>query len=126
MTALQLQKKSRPIFNEKNLRTSELYKVTQARIWKYRSFLRKRSRKDTHPLLCHVGLSRHESPIKSGGLVPEESIISKGRYAVYFSLVSPLDPIPDPKCKHLLHMKNHHERLFVIDLEAAQNSLEFY
>ena len=30
----------------------------------------------------------------------------------YFSLVSPLDPNPDPKYKPYLHMKNHH----VIDL----------
>ena len=51
--------------------------------------------------------------------------ISKGRNAVYFSLVSPLDPNPDPNYKPSFHMKNHHDRWFVIDLEAAQNSLEF-
>ena len=51
---------------------------------------------------------------------------SKGRKAVYFSLVSPLDPNPDRKYQRYLHMKSHHDRLFVIDLEAAQNSLEFF
>ena len=51
---------------------------------------------------------------------------SKCRNTVCFSLVSPLDPKPDPKYKPYLHMKNHHDRLFVIDLEAWKNSLEFY
>ena len=51
---------------------------------------------------------------------------SKGRKRVFFTLVSPLDPNPDPKYKPYLHMKNHHHRLVVIDLEAAQNSLEVY
>ena len=41
-----------------------------------------------------------------------------------FSFVSSIDPNPDPK--HHFHMKNHHDRLCQIDLETAQNSLEFY
>ena len=45
---------------------------------------------------------------------------------VFFTRVSPLDPNPDPKYKPYLHMKNHHHRLVVIDLEAAKNSLEVY
>ena len=48
------------------------------------------------------------------------------RKAVYFSLVSSLDPSPDLKYKSQFHMKNHHGILFVIDLEAADRSLEFY
>ena len=44
---------------------------------------------------------------------------------MHFSLVSTLDPSPDPKYKPYIHRKNRHDRLFVIDLEAAQNSLEF-
>ena len=51
---------------------------------------------------------------------------SKGRKSVYSSLVSPLDRNPGPKYKPYLHMKNDHGRLFVIDLEAAQNSLVFH
>ena len=43
---------------------------------------------------------------------------------MHFSLVSSSDPNPEPK--HHLHMKNHHDRLCEIDLETAQNSLEFY
>ena len=50
----------------------------------------------------------------------------KGRTAVYLSLVSLLDPCPDPTDKPNIHMKNHHDRLFVIDLDATQNSLEIY
>ena len=76
-------------------------------------------------LLYHVGFSGHEDPIKFRRLVPWGFRISKGRNAVYFSVVSPLDPNTDPKYKPYLHMKNHHERLFVMDLEAAQNSLGF-
>ena len=52
--------------------------------------------------------------------------ISKGRTAVYLSPLSPLDPNHDPKYKPYQHMKQHRDRLFVMDLEAAQNSLEFY
>ena len=52
--------------------------------------------------------------------------LCKGRKAVYFSLVSTLDPNRDPKYKPYLNLKNHHDRLFVTDLEAAQNSVEFY
>ena len=50
---------------------------------------------------------------------------SRGGEAVYLSLVSPLDQNPDPKYKPYLHLKNHHDFLLVIDLEAARNSLEF-
>ena len=48
-----------------------------------------------------------------------------GRKMVYFSLVPPLDPYSDPKYKPHLHMMNHHDRLFMIDLDAAQSSLEY-
>ena len=51
---------------------------------------------------------------------------AKGRTTVYFSFVSQLDPNPDPKYKPNFHMKNHHDRLVLIDLEAAQNLLEFH
>ena len=45
---------------------------------------------------------------------------------MYFSLVSPLDPNPDPKyIKPYFHMKNHRDRLLMVDLAATQNSLEF-
>ena len=43
---------------------------------------------------------------------------------MYFSLVSPLDP--NPKYKSYRHLKPHHELICVIDLEAVQESLEFY
>ena len=58
--------------------------------------------------------------------MPGGSGTSKGRKAVYFSLVSLLDPCPDPRYKSYIHTKNHHDRLFVLDLDAKQNSLEFY
>ena len=117
-----LQKK---IHAEKNLRSSELYKFTQARICIYRRFITKRSEKDTHHV-C-IRLDYRETKIQEyledmcvGGVGTIES-----RKAAYFSHVSPLDPCPDPKYEPCIHMKNHHDRLFVIDLDAAQNSLEF-
>ena len=45
---------------------------------------------------------------------------------MYFSLVSPFDKNPDPKYKPYIHMKNHNDRWYVIALEEAQNSLDFY
>ena len=77
-------------------------------------------------LLHHIGFSRRQDSITFGGRVPGGFGPSKGRKAVYFSLVSPLDPNPDPQYKPYFHMKNHHHRLFVIDLEAAHNSLELH
>ena len=49
---------------------------------------------------------------------------NKGRKAVYFSLVSLLDPDTDRRYKPYFHLKIRHGGLFVIDLEAAQNRLE--
>ena len=62
---------------------------------------------------------------RSGGLVSGGFGLSNGRKAVYFSLVSPLDPNPDQQYKPYLHMKNHHDRLNMIDLEVAQISQDF-
>ena len=50
---------------------------------------------------------------------------NKSRKAVYISLVSPLDPDTDQRYKPYFHLKNRHGGSFVIDLEAAQNPLEF-
>ena len=58
--------------------------------------------------------------------MPRRFGTSKDRKTMYFSLVSPLDPNSHTKYKPYLHMKNHHDRLFVIDLESAQNSLEIH
>ena len=44
---------------------------------------------------------------------------------MYLSPVSSLDPNSDPKYKPYFHLNKHHDRLFAIDLAAAQNSLEF-
>ena len=52
--------------------------------------------------------------------------ISKGRKAVYLSPVSSSDQNPDWKYKPYQHMKQHRDRLFVMDLEAVQNSMVFY
>ena len=58
--------------------------------------------------------------------MPRRFGTSKDRKTMYFSLVSPLDPNSHTKYKPYLHMKNHRDRLFAIDLEPAQNSLEFF
>ena len=62
---------------------------------------------------------------KTGGLVPGGFGQSKGRKAVYFSVVSPLDQNPVPTYKPYFHLKNHHDLLFVVHLGTAQNSLGF-
>ena len=77
------------------------------------------------PFLNHFGSSRYDDSEKKENLCQEVFAMSKGRKTVYFSLVSPLDPYPDPKHKPYLHLKNHHGRWFVIDLEEVHNSLEF-
>ena len=59
-------------------------------------------------------------------LYQEDSDKAKAEEQVYFSLVSPPVPNGDPKHKPHIPMKNHHDRLCVIDLVEAQNSLEFY
>ena len=89
-------------------------------------FLKERSRLDAHRCCLNLGYSRYEDSIMLEAVLPGGFGTSKGRKAMYCSLVSPRDPTPDPKCKPYLHLKNHHDRLFVTDLEAAQNSLEFY
>ena len=71
--------------------------------------------------LHHIGFSRHENPIKSGGRVPGGFGISRGRKTVCSSRVSSLDPNLDPKCKPYHHLNKHHDRLCVFDLGAAQN-----
>ena len=90
------------------------------------TFSHKKIEKGHAPFLYHIGFSRNEDSVNSGELVPGGCGTSTGRTAAYFSLVSPLDQNSDPKCKSYIHIKNHHVFSFVIDLEAVQNSLEFY
>ena len=89
-------------------------------------FSHRKIEKGCASLLNHIGFSRCEDSIKFGGLVSGGFETSQGRISMYLSLVSPVDPNPDPKYKHHFHMKNHHDRLFLNSLEAAQNSLGFY
>ena len=72
---------------------------------------------------CFLKIRRFQNNLQKP--VPGGFGTSNGRNAVYFSLVSPLDPDTDPRYKPYFHLKNRHGRLFVIDLEAAQNPLEF-
>ena len=80
------------------------------------TFSRKRIEKGHEPFLYRVGFPRNEDSTISGGPVPGGFGKNRDRKAVYFSLVS-----PDPKHKPYFNLKNHHDLLFVIDLEAAQN-----
>ena len=43
-----------------------------------------------------------------------------------FSLVPPLDQNPDRKYEPFFHLKKHYDLMFVIDLEAAQKSLDLH
>ena len=73
-----------------------------------------------------LGFASDEDSIKSGALLPGGFVQSKGRKAVYFSLASPLDQNPDTKYKPFLQLKKHYDMMFVLDLEAAQISLDVY
>ena len=77
-------------------------------------------------LLSHIGSSRDEDSATTGGLLQGGFGQSKGRKTVYFSFVSPLDSNPNPKYKPHFHLKKQYDLMFVIDLEAAQNSRDFY
>ena len=65
----------------------------------------KKMEKECASLLCHIGFSRHEVLQNPADLCHEDL----DRKAVYVSLVSSLDPNPDPKHKPQLHKKNHHD-----------------
>ena len=83
-----------------------------------------RLRNGTHHT-CTILESRNEDSIIPGGLAPGVSGHSKGRRAVYFSIVSPLEQNPDPKYTPHIHQKGHHDLVFGIDLESAMKSLDF-
>ena len=88
--------------------------------WIFQRFLTQRWRKATHQFCAMLGFSRNEDSIKSGVLAPGGFGQSNSN-AMYFSLVSPLNPNPDPKNKpHLLHLTSHHNAMIVIDLESEK------
>ena len=95
--------------SQKNICSSKLCKAIQATMWLYRRVMRKTTRH-----FCRRTCAR-----RFWSEQRQES-------SVYVSLVSPLDQNPDPKYKPHFHLKNHPDLLFVIDVEAAQNSLEVY
>ena len=57
------------------------------------------------PFLYHIGFSRSEDSITSGGLVTGGIGTNESRKSVYVSLVSPLDPCSDPKHRPYIHEK---------------------
>ena len=124
MTA-SLSEDSHQFFKEKNLCTSELCKVTLARIRAHRRFSQKNEKRFAS-LLYQTGFSVHENSIQSGELVAGGVGTSKRlkRSVLLTRLAIGSDP-SNPKYKPKLHLQNQDYRLFVIDLEAAQNSLEF-
>ena len=114
------------VFAEKNLCTSEFYKVIPARILIYRRSLTPRLKKDT-PNFCII-LDSREAKIQwhQGDLYQEVSEKTKGG-----------KQCTSHSCRHWIHTqtksaslnvhtKNYHDRLCVINLEAAQESLDFY
>ena len=85
------------MFNMRNLCSSELYKVTQARIWIYRRSVVEKIEKGYASFLYLLHTQEMKKIfINSGGLVPGCFETNRGRKAVYSSLVSPLDRHPDP------------------------------
>ena len=52
---------------------------------------------------------------------------NKGRQAVHFTLVNPLDRHANKKYEACAHFKSHHDAIYVVDMEGAQkNNLKFY
>ena len=75
--------------------------------------------------LSDIGFSRNGDSINQKDLLQELWDKAKAENAVFFSLVSPLDQNPGPKYQPYFNLKKNHDLMFVLDLEAAQNSLEF-
>ena len=73
----------------------------------------------------HLGNSPDEDSIKAGGVLPEGFGEETKKSACYFSLVTALDKNPDTKYKAYNYLKHHHDRMYVSDLPAAQELLDF-
>ena len=76
--------------------------------------------------LYHVGCSRNEDSIKSGRVVLGGFSEKKGRNAVYFSLVSPLDKDHHSQVQAVTHVKRHHDLVYVVDLDRTKHSLDVF
>ena len=84
----------------------------------FSTFSHEKIEKSYAPLVCHIVFLGDDDSITSGGLVSGGVGTSRGRN---FSLASPLAQNPNPKYKPYFHLKTHHDLLFMIDLDAAQN-----
>ena len=71
-------------------------------------------------ILYHIWILQQEILITAGDFAHPGYGQKNGRKAVYFSVVTPLDQNLDPKYKLYTHA------MYVIALEAAQNSLDIY
>ena len=83
----------------------------------------KKIEKGYEPLLYHIGFSKHEDSIKTerlvqGGFWNEQ----RQKSSVLLTRIA-IGSEPGPEVQAL---SSNHDRLFVIDLDAAQNSLEFF
>ena len=70
--------------------------------------------------LHQIGYTRDENAIKDGCLVPGGFHQHRGRHAVYFTLVNPVNKNPDPTFVADKHLKSSHHTIYVVDREGAQ------
>ena len=73
--------------------------------------------------LYHIGFSKHKDSKKSERLVPGSFWNEQRQTSSVLLTRIALGSEPGPEVQALT---SNHDRLFVIDLDAAQNSLEFY
>ena len=67
--------------------------------------------------LYHIGFSRSEDSMTSGGFAQE--VLQQAK-------ASSLDPCPDRKYKSYIHMKNSHDRTYVINLGVTEISVDVH
>ena len=113
-----------PKFNEKNLCTSELIKVTEARIWIFRRCLTKdRERIRTHH--CCIMLDLQDMKIHENLKDLWQEDVEYAKAGKHSHSCRHRIRTPTWRTSPTSTWKNHHDRLFVVDLEAVQNALEF-
>ena len=70
--------------------------------------------------LYRIGYTTYENGIKERSFVFGWFNQNRGRQAVRFTLVNPLDNNPDLQFRSYRRWKSHHDALYVVDMERAQ------
>ena len=95
-------------------------------IWIFLHHLASSWREVLRVICIIVGNLSRKNRFDPGGRVPGVFGYHEGREKVYFSLVSPLDQTNEKKYKPYFLVKEVHDVIYLIDLQAAQESLVFF